>query len=446
MKAVQDFHEDPGQGRLSMTQTQESTIRAPLRVAATALLIGTVVVLSQIEDFQTFRSVADAGSYISMAEGHSEGVFLHHAERVLYPWVVGQVASLVGVDGAFLAVATASLIAFLSLLLHVLVHHARQGVAFSAGFIGLPCVFLVYREMYLPTLFFMALSALYWVLLLRRKRIVSVLVLALLILTRQEGVIVAIITVAVVLWRRSRETETRERRALAVFAAGILAASFVAGLIIKGSTPGNTNLHHVSGVVFAVLRIPLFAMRNLLGVMHWVDTYRAIDWYTHEPILSWAAPAWMQHMSSIREIGIYEWSPLSIMETAIYLLTSFGVAPVILWFFLRRRHVRIGERSVAEQTLCLAGLALYLLSPVMGPPGLRYYTSGWPAFLMFVPLLMAGSPGDFGSKRLPLLLLHLACGWLAVVPLLGVGYRAYPLVIVAAIGLHVATWRSLSKA
>ena len=121
-----------------------------LAVAGMSLLI----ILPEIGSFPDFKYTQDAKSYIRMAEGHPQDVLLHHARRMLHPWVVGQLRWIAGTDPAFLIVGILSLFVFLWVVTDRLFREQNYPLTACAGFIFLPYLFILFDDLYIQTLFF----------------------------------------------------------------------------------------------------------------------------------------------------------------------------------------------------------------------------------------------------------------------------------------------------
>ncbi|KPJ61362.1 MAG: hypothetical protein AMJ46_01265 [Latescibacteria bacterium DG_63] len=98
-----------------------------------------------------------------------------------------------------------------------------------------------------------------------------------------------------------------------------------------------------------------------------------------------------------------------------YVLTTFGIAPLLAVKLFRDRRRLIGDERLWLIAAFGYGVSVLLLAPTMGLDTDRKVGFAWPAFWLAVPLLLAGRYEiDRGSKAL-LLTVHQAICWIPVV-------------------------------
>ena len=257
---------------------------------------------------------------------------------------------------------------------------------YCIALIFLPYLYDLFINLYLPTLFFLALSSIFWFVLIKKHYGLSLFILLLLVLTRDEAMIITMSLVIIFLLKKQKEIR---RRYFSGFILGVLIVSILGLLLTTYATRSNTNLHKMSGPFFSVLRMPLFLIRNLTGFEHWVDTYRTLEPYTHEPLIRWDVPSCIRRISRIRQFGIYQWNPRNIINTFWLILSVFGTGPTIILFFLKRKKIKeIVESSLSYMVIFTYSCLIMILSPSLGPPGIRYYINAWPLFFLLLPILI----------------------------------------------------------
>jgi hypothetical protein len=407
-----------------------------------SLGLACLVVLPQWGNIPHSRLVGDAPSYIQMAEGHSDGVLQHHARRILHPWLAGRLGEVVGLDTAFLVIGILSLVGFLWLNLDLLSSTISTPFYVLLSIVFLPSLFRLFYELYLPTLFFIALSGVFWLLQLRRRYLLCLPVLFLMYLTRDETLLLAACWL-LVLWRAGRD-EIR-RRTKAVLTTGIIAVSILGVGTVSIVARANTNMHRMSNIVFAVTRMPLFYMSNITGFEHWVDTYRTLPYYGHEPLWAVDLPPGFRRLTSIRRFGIYRWNPADVVGTLLCLLGVFGTGPTILLRF-RKGLGAAPFRSLGLRTTLLFGLIILVCSPGFGPPNPRYYISAWPLFLFFLPRLLGGTGALTRQSRALILFAYFLSAWIYILTFWPLGLMMSFVLLAVEVGLHGFTWRRLGPA
>jgi hypothetical protein len=227
----------------------------------------------------------------------------------------------------------------------------------------------------------------------------------------------------------------------------IIATIIVGGLsvaIIAYNTRTNVNMHHIPDLLFLILRMPLFLMRNFTGFEHWVDTYQSLPFYTHQPLVVFEAPRWISSISSIRQIGIYEWNFVNITRTMKLILSLFGTAPTILFYFIRRKRSELISSSLPFNTILFSGCMLFILAPCLGPASYRYYINAWPVFFLIVPFLLDRVRKVDRKVFMMIMACYVFSAWLPVFPFKAAKLAfSVPLIIIEVI-LHGYTWHMLS--
>lgn len=208
-----------------------------IKVFSLGVLLALLVAIPQLMNFYDFNKKGDASSYIAMAEGHPEGVLLHHARRILHPWVVGKLRFLVGTDRAFIIIGTLSLLIFLWINLRYLYNSRNFSLIASAALIFLPYLYVLHYEIYIQSLFFIALSSIYWLLVMKKRYLLSLTLLFLLFLTRDDTIIISLSFILIILLKKQRDLS---KRTSYFFIAAIIAMAILGFSITTYLTRTNT--------------------------------------------------------------------------------------------------------------------------------------------------------------------------------------------------------------
>jgi len=405
---------------------------------ASLLTVG--IVLSQLNKFPEFKNVPDAEHHIAMAEGKYEVVPQHHSRRVLYSWIVSKLQNALGTDMAFFTVGTLSLFLFLWVVLVMIRHVTAWAFSICAAFIFLPYLLTLHYELYLPTIFFLLLSSLFCMLLIKKRYLLSLFVLFLLFLTRGEAIIIAfgfILSMVVHIFKNPRKKSYYSYILLTILLGSL------SSVILTFLTKDNTNINQIPFLPFLFLRVPLYFLRNFVGLEHWLDTYRSMPYYPHQPLIAFEAPQWIQDISAIKQFGIYKWSLENPMKTFLLLLSSFGTAPTILLFFLKKKMPKLSDNTPAFSTILFFGGIIFILAPILGQPFLRYYVTAWPVFFLIAPFFLKHIKRVDKKLFVKILFCYILSAWLAVAPFKVAGFLF--VMILIELGLHKYTWNLLSS-
>jgi len=392
---------------------KESIIKqfVPLFLAS---LLTMGIVLSQLSKFPEFKNVPDAEYYILMAEGRPEKALLPYASRVLHPWIISKFRILVGTDAAFITVGTLSLFLFLAIILNIFYSQIRRPILLCIVLIFIPSIFLLYNNLYRPNLFFTAISSIYWYFLIRKKHLMSLLILFLLFLTRKESMVIAFIFILALLI----ELLMRANKKALSYIFGTLAVWGLGYAIVSYLTRHNVNMHHMGTLFFLAFKFICGVVLSLTGFSHWVDTYQVLPYYTHTPWIVWDSPQWIRSISHIRQFGIYEWSIMSILRPLLFLVSLFGTGPAILLYFIKQNSLKglIKTGSLAFNTILLYGIAMFILAPCIGP-SFRFYLNAWPVFFLIMPFFLRQVYQADRGMFMRIMLCYAASSWLFVLSL-----------------------------
>ena len=199
-----------------------------------------------------------------------------------------------------------------------------------------PFLIDLFRGYFLPDLFHAALVALFLGLLMEGRILIALPVLFFLQMTRESTILLTLFVIGVALHRRDRQ-----------FALGALVATllgwFVTSVIAKG---GQTNVHHLNGILYLIFKIPFNTSKNILGIELWANTLAwQTDVFKHAPLITIDIPTWL-HLGMIRKVGIYQVDPSLPLQTLAHWLTLFGVAPTAGLFILYRNRRSLVEAPI----------------------------------------------------------------------------------------------------
>jgi hypothetical protein len=410
-----------------------------IRVLLVALSLTVIVSASYLKNPDVFKEDIDTRSSIAMAEGHIEGVTLHHARRILHPWVVSRLKTFTGTDNAFIIVGRVSLFFFLFFIISILTLRFNLTLVSIIAVIFSPILFRLYRDLYLQPLFFCFLSSIYWFLLLYKKYLFSIFLLLLMLFTRDESIIIlfSFIAALTICALKGKKVVCYYYIMLTI---SILAFSWV---IIGNLTKNNVNIHHLPNFLFQTLRIPMYSFENITGLRHWLSTYSNSPDYTHPPFFVFDAPSWIRNNSLITKIGIYEFDKTIPLQTILILLSTFGTAPAIIFYFLKNRIIRIRENAIFFNTIMFSGLSLFVLSLGLSSSGWRYCINSWPVFLITFPILLNEIRRLKEEIYWKILLCYIISAWLPFIWVVSSVLQLFLLVILEIV-FSVYSWRMLS--
>jgi len=158
---------------------------------------------------------------------------------------------------------------------------------------------------------------------------VSLILLFLQFLTRENTVILSLCIIMICFYKRQTK-----------YAASVIVVSLVAMVAISWiSRYGQPNIHKLPEILYLALKVPINFISNFTGVTIWTNTLSmseisARTWHNN-PIIQMALPKWLC-FGEVTNIGIYNFDIFRPMNTFISILTSFGIAPVLLVIIIKR--------------------------------------------------------------------------------------------------------------
>src|SRR3989344_6210728 len=184
------------------TKLKEAGIYAILIIAFTAIAAG-----SAFSTLPNYLGSAghDSQWYIKMSDGRIGEVIQPFSGRILYPFLAGALRAYtsLNVGESFFFLGIASLFFFLVLSVFML-----KGVI-RLPLLIVPLLFLPYfievtRELFLPDIFYVFLTALLFFFLFRDQEGASLMVLFFLFLTRESSILLALILLVLSAWRSKK--------------------------------------------------------------------------------------------------------------------------------------------------------------------------------------------------------------------------------------------------
>ena len=338
-----------------------------------AVLLATLATLAVWTAIRHLPGDTDGQHYLAMANGHR--AMKPFAFRFLAPAVARILARFAGIS-ADRALLILGLLSGWTLLYGVLslVLRRRHGLWLALVVALLPFWLRAFIDYQLPDLPHAALCMVYLLLLRSRRWAWAAVLLAVMYLTRESTILIALIAVPV-LWRLAG------RRAglmqLAATAAGIAGSNFAA----RHALPNHQNMNDT---LYLIGKIPWNLSRNIFGVLLWSNTLPLA-----QPVRVWNVPPWL-HAGGIHQVGYvaYIWGFQAFTFGTI--LSSFGIGFCVVLCLLWRRPLRaLLPRN--QPWLCIAalyGAAAYFLAPMLGAGETRLLDYGWPLFLVYLPAVM----------------------------------------------------------
>ena len=342
-----------------------------------------------------FVDSIDSEQYLKIAQGDIAQVQSPFSKRAFYPWLASASAKIFDVPlaSAFLWVNLLSFLALAFCLAEIL--RITTGKPLTALlFLLTPLVLEGFELAYMPDLFHMALTSLFFLLLLQDAKKLCLLVLFVCFMARENTLLLCLFTAGLGWIHREK---LMAFGSLVVLIGGMI-ATFIFGKM------GQPNPHHLPDFLYMLGKVPYYLLLNLFGVRIW-SSVRA-DAGT--PLVTWHLPNWTR-IGTDNMVGITAPDWHFPVLTLIVWLTVFGVGPAILWFLLRDRG-DVKSLPFAVKLALIYGLFSFFLGPFLGDWIGRLTGYGWPAFWIAMPALFC-MPG----RRFDRWQIHLlgAAYWLA---------------------------------
>jgi hypothetical protein len=359
------------------------SLPASVVAGALALLLVALTLVSTWSKLPNYEQ-PDSSYYQQLAEGQPEEVIKPFSTRLLHPAMVRGLSEISGlsIEQSFLWVGIASLVVLLitvSLLL-------RQHGVFPLLMLPVlytPFLWQLFSKYYIPDSFHAALLALFF-LAFTYRRSLALLVLFLLFMARESTVL---LSVCLVLFG----VVTSDKK-LIVQTLLMTVLSWV--LLSIFETYGQPNIHALNSILYMLFKLLYNFAHNILGLEFWADTYAAYNPRFCQPVWTMDVPSWIPS-GSVQNVGICEVRFSEVLETAYYLLLTFGILPtlVLVWLIKHRKTLRT-ERGLHHLHRAWFGVALiygmvaFALGTVTGGAVYRLVGYGWPAFWLAAPVLL----------------------------------------------------------
>lgn len=346
------------------------------------IIIASTIILSNLNILNS-KLICDSEWYIELATGNYHSVVKPFINRIIYPFLARLVVLLTGVNvkNAFLALNIVSLLIFLAVLFNIIKPFIANNKVF-VPIIFTPVLFALYQNYCLPELFYAALVGVFFLLLRQGQFWVSLALLFLLFMTRENTLVLSLCVIIICFYKRQKQYAVAV--ALVSFAA-MVAISFV-------SHYGQSNIHRLPEIIYLALKIPINLISNFTGVIIWTNTLPLNEISSHpwinNPLIKVALPKWLC-FGGVTDVGIYGFDIFRPMNTFLVLLTSFGIGPVLLISAIRKNYQGIVNESPAWLLIAMSyGLFSYLIGTSIGADVTRLVAYGWPAFWLVTPVLM----------------------------------------------------------
>ncbi len=340
----------------------------------------------------------DTEWYIAAANGQLDTLIEPYSSRFLHTFLVGWLSrnSPLDVYQSFYLIAIASIFLFFAINGFILKNVIRSPLLLIPLFF-LPYFFDTIREVFEPDSFFILLTAMFFLFVLFKKEILGLLTLFLMFLARESTILLGVIyTVMGWLW---------SKKILTLAIVIIVAVSLWLGGVMKSA--GQPNVHNLSSPVYLIAKLSYNFGTNVLGAKPWINTSNAC-----EPVFKLDLPS-TKSLGTIRQIGLCGFDFSLPLKALITLLTVFGIAPLLLFYSLYKRFRNIfRDFSLGVLLAAVYGLVHYFFGIAAGTGVQRIVGYGWPAFLLFVPLLTRAFFDIDRKSIVKLSLIQLFVAWL----------------------------------
>ncbi|MGB8992830.1 MAG: hypothetical protein WCD80_12310, partial [Desulfobaccales bacterium] len=263
--------------------------------------------------------------YINLAKG--EPVIAPFSGRIFYPNVVYLIHKFSGLtlDHAFALSNSIALLVFI-FSITALIKSITSNVAITIPIIFTPFLIFSFRNIYYPDLFSAALTGLFFLLLYRSLFWLSLFLLLLVYLTRENALLLCLAMVGVAFYK------SKIRLALAAMVVMIMAIFFTSIAARRGLPLP----YQINTLLYMVFKVGKNFLYNVFGILIWTNVYPDAG----HPYLTLSLPTWLP-LGKLHSIGITPVQPLRPLNTITLLLTTFGVTPPLLLIALLKHGKRI---------------------------------------------------------------------------------------------------------
>ena len=317
---------------------------------------------------------ADSDKYIAIAKGRIAEVASPYSRRVLYPLLAANFARIFHMPiGASFAEINLLAFIFMAYCLAALLQQLGVKAWYVVLVLLTPLPLESLQRAYLPDLFHMALSSLFFYLVACGRDKLAVITLMLCFLARENTILICLI-VGFVAWRYNRKL-------LALGAVMVL----LVGLACDARFVhlGEPNRHHLPEFIYMAFFVPCSFLGNVLGVVIWTNSTpdEGGPWLLH-----WQIPHALQFGADHDVYIAYEW--MRAFQTGISLTTLFGCGPVFLWYLWKKFPFKLHWNIILQITF-VYGLLAFLSGTSLGRTGTsRLIGYAWPLFWIALPCLV----------------------------------------------------------
>lgn len=369
----------------------------------TSLLVFLVflVVLPQIPFF-----AADSDWYVKMADGKFSDIIKPFSERILHPFLVGALSSLGGVDihTSFLTIGLASLFIFIFIIL-LISQKANKNIFIAFPFIFSPFIFILFKDYYLPDIFYGALISVFFYFLFKENFLISVIVLFFLALSRLEMTILLALPLFIFSIVKFKKTIAIAIVFLLIFASIIL--SYFGSL-------GKPNMHNLPDAVYVAVKFPVNFLKNVFGINLWTNTFSGLTG-TCIPKSVLILPSWLQY-GSVKSVGICGFSLSRPFKTLSIMISIFGLAPLIIFLFIIKNFKKIFSfNSLWISVAVIYSALVFIIGPGGGTGVSRIVGYAWPAFLLVAPFILNNYYKKDAKSAKKIIVAHSLLLWIPLV-------------------------------
>jgi hypothetical protein len=217
----------------------------------------------------------------------------------------------------------------------------------------------------------MFFNVFFFFLLLHEKKKLALLVLFTAFLTRENTMILCLITAGLG-W-------VRNEKLLSVGGAGVL----IAGMLTTGffAKMGQPNPHHLPDLLYLLGKVPYYFLLNFLGIRIWSDVRPDLG----IPFVTWHLPGWLK-IGTDQVVGLVRPDWHFPVFTLVICLTLFGIGPLLLFRAIRKSE-KFAMLPFAIHLALVYGIFSFAIGPLLGDWVVRLVGYSWPAFWIALPVL-----------------------------------------------------------
>ena len=335
--------------------------------------------------------------YVEMSKG--EFVMKPFSARILYPYAVRsfQNSSGCSLDQAFFFANSFALILFIFSVTWLL-SKITSSAWLALPILVTPYVIRSFVHVYLPDFFYAALVGVFFMLIYRNYWGSSLLLLILIYFTRENALFLC-----VALFLAGLFTSRPKWAGAAIIA--MVAGITVTSLAGRGGPPHPYQMNHL---LYLALKLPKNVLYNVFGTLIWTNVYADVG----HPVITFSLPSWLS-FGTLHTIGICPPQPLVCLNTLMLLLTTFGVAPTLLVFLLKRTPKQLlSGMPLWLMVAMIYGISSFIFSVAVSYDVMRLLGYAYPAFWLAVPALFVLNKYTDKLTLGKIMLFHVMAAWL----------------------------------